>query len=209
MIAQREPLLWLQLIAIGAIPLELLLLSLVLAGADLGPIPAFERLFTWALAVLAPTLVLWQRPADWGSLLLLRRPVKQRSESQRQLSSLQQGLIPRLTLLTGTAALLAVFWWIDQSSILIRDLSPLQGSSRLVTLLTAIPLLALVLWQWHQLTQSLWLLSCSDQSLAQAPSLSDEQLKLERLSLGLSLLNMPELMPKHANTKSDSKTEET
>lgn len=114
MISQREPLLWLQLIAIGAIPIELLLLFLVLAGADLGPIPAFERLLTWALAVLAPTLVLWQRPADWGSLLLLSRPLKERSESQRQLSGLQQGLIPRLTLLIGSAALLAIFWWIDQ-----------------------------------------------------------------------------------------------
>ena len=59
MIAQREPLLWLQLIAIGAIPIELLLLRLVLAGADLGPVPVFERLLTWAVAVLTPTLVLW------------------------------------------------------------------------------------------------------------------------------------------------------
>lgn len=208
MISQREPLLWLQLIAIGAIPIELLLLFLVLAGADLGPIPAFERLLTWAVAVLAPTLVLWQRPADWGSLLLLSRPLKERSESQRQLSGLQQSLIPRLTLLIGSAALLAIFWWIDQSSILARDLSPLQGSSRLITLLTAIPLLALMLWQWHQLTQSLWLLSRSDQALAQAPSLSNDQLKLERLCLGLALLNMPELMPAAANNKSDFKMKE-
>ena len=194
MIAQREPLLWLQLIAIGAIPIELLLLRLVLAGADLGPVPVFERLLTWAVAVLTPTLVLWNRPADWGSLLLLRRPLSQRSEAQRQLSGLQQSLIPRLSLLVGSTALLAMFWWIDQSSILVMDLSPLQGSSRLVTLLTAVPLLALVLWQWQQLTQSLWLLTRSDQELAQAPSLSEEQLQHERLCLGLSLLNMPELL---------------
>ena len=113
MIAKSEPLLWLQLIAIGAIPIELLLLRLVLAGADLGPVPVFERLLTWAVAVLTPTLVLWQRPADWGSLLLLRRPLSQRSEAQRQLSGLQQGLIPRLSLLVGSTALLAMFWWID------------------------------------------------------------------------------------------------
>jgi hypothetical protein len=86
-----------------------------------------------------------------------------------------------------------MFWWIDQSSILVMDLSPLQGSSRLVTLLTAVPLLALVLWQWQQLTQSLWLLTRSDQELSQAPSLSEEKLQHERLCLGLSLLTMPAL----------------
>ena len=34
---RSEPLLWLQCLALGAIPLELLLIRLVLAGADPGP----------------------------------------------------------------------------------------------------------------------------------------------------------------------------
>ncbi|MEB3319686.1 MAG: low-complexity tail membrane protein, partial [Cyanobium sp.] len=40
---RSEPLLWLQLIALGAVPLELLLLLLLLAGADPGPFPWLER----------------------------------------------------------------------------------------------------------------------------------------------------------------------
>ena len=40
---RSEPLLWLQCLALGAIPLELLLIRLVLAGADPGPVPGVER----------------------------------------------------------------------------------------------------------------------------------------------------------------------
>jgi hypothetical protein len=44
MSSRSEPLLWLQLVAIGAIPLELQLLRLILASSDLGPVPPIERL---------------------------------------------------------------------------------------------------------------------------------------------------------------------
>ena len=40
--ARREPLLWLQLLGLAALPLEALLLLLVLAGADPGLFPGFE-----------------------------------------------------------------------------------------------------------------------------------------------------------------------
>ena len=45
--SRREPLLWLQCLAIGVIPLELLLIRLLLAGADPGPVPMVERLLIW------------------------------------------------------------------------------------------------------------------------------------------------------------------
>ena len=74
MITRREPLLWLQLMAVAVIPLELELLRLLLAGPALGPAPALERLLIWGLAVIGPGLLLWRRPADWGSMLLVRLP---------------------------------------------------------------------------------------------------------------------------------------
>ena len=52
--ARREPLLWLQLLGLAVLPLETALLLLVLAGADPGPLPGLERLFTWALGALGP-----------------------------------------------------------------------------------------------------------------------------------------------------------
>ena len=54
MITRREPLLWLQLMAVAVIPLELELLRLLLAGPALGPAPALERLLIWGLAVIGP-----------------------------------------------------------------------------------------------------------------------------------------------------------
>ena len=66
MSARNEPVLWLQLMAIGAIPLELQLLRLILAGSDLGPVPSVERLLCWGIAVVAPAVLLWKRPVDWA-----------------------------------------------------------------------------------------------------------------------------------------------
>ena len=77
--SRREPLLWLQCLALGVIPLELLLIRLLLAGADPGPVPSVERLLTWGVAVLAPAVALWRQPADWGSLLLVRVPTRTRT----------------------------------------------------------------------------------------------------------------------------------
>ena len=48
--SRREPLLWLHCLAIGAIPLELLMMRMLLAGADFGPVPGLERLLLWAIA---------------------------------------------------------------------------------------------------------------------------------------------------------------
>ena len=187
MTARSEPLLWLQLLSIGFIPLELILLRLVLAGSDPGPVPSLERVFIWTVAVLAPSIALWRRPADWGSMLLISLPGRGRSTSQRKLSGLQNDVFNRLGLVTGSIALLLGLWWLDQSSVLVHDFSPLQGSSRLIVMLTCIPLLALLLWQWHQLGQALWLLSRSDQALSEASEVSAEDLPQQRICLGLGL----------------------
>jgi hypothetical protein len=183
-----EPLLWLQLLALGALPLEALLLLLVLAGADPGPVPGLERLLAWGLGVLAPTLVFWRRPADCCSLLLVQVPLGARSDQQRRLASLQEALAPRLLLVAGAALLLPAFWWLDRAAALAATSSPLVESNRFVCLVLAVPLLALVLWQWHQLSQSLWLLSRSPATLAAAAPLSSSSLEGERISLGIPLL---------------------
>jgi hypothetical protein len=191
---RSEPLLWLQLLALAAMPLEALLLLVLLAGADPGPVPILERLLVWGLGVLAPALLLWRRPADCCSLLVVQVPLRARSEQQRRLAALQNALPPRLLLALGGALLLPAFWWLDGVAALAANSAPLEAGHRLLTLLLAIPLLALLLWQWHQLSQSLWLLSRSTASLAEAPPLSTTTLENERLSLGLPLLLLDPLV---------------
>jgi hypothetical protein len=185
---RSEPLLWLQLVALGAIPLELVLLLLVLAGADPGPLPGLERALAWGLGVLAPSLLLWRRPADCGSLLLVQVPAGGRSPLLRHLNTLQQGWPPRILLPLGGALLLAVLWIVDSRAALAAPLSPLDGASRLVTLMLAVPLLALLLWHWQQLGQALWLLSRSPQQVKQAGILDHSATVPKLTSLGLPLL---------------------
>jgi hypothetical protein len=154
-----EPLLWLQCLALGAIPLELLLIRLILAGADPGPVPPVERLLIWAIGVLAPAAALWKRPADWGSLLLVRVPLKERDQAQQALSAKQGGLISRTSVAVAALGSLPLLWWLDDSAVLASEFSPVLGQSRLVTLLISIPVLALMVWQVQQISQALgWLL---------------------------------------------------
>lgn len=188
MTPRSEPLLWLQLMAIGAIPLELLGLLLLLAGADPGPLPGLERLLAWAIGALGPAILLWKRPADVFSLLVVQVPLRARSEAQRTLSALQSPLPLKLAMVGGAAALLPLFWWMDQHAALAASLSPLAASPRLVGLLLACPLLALILWQWQQLSQTLALLRLRPEAMAAATPLTASQLESQRLSLGLPLL---------------------
>jgi hypothetical protein len=190
---RSEPLLWLQLVALGAIPLELLLLLLVLAGADPGPLPGLERMLVWGLGVLVPSLLLWRRPADCGSLLLVQVPAGGRSTLLRHLNALQQGWPPRILLPLGGALLLVALWVLDSRSAMASPLSPLDEPGRLVTLMLAVPLLALLLWQWQQLGQALWLLSRSPQQVEQAAGGEMAAGDARVLSLGLPLLLLPAL----------------
>ncbi len=193
MITRREPLLWLQLMALAVIPLELELLRLLLAGSSFGPSPALERLLVWSLSVVAPGYWLVQRPVDWGSLLLVRQPLSTRQIDQRRISALQQSPVLRIATVFGMVLLLMVFWWIDRSALLVIDLSPLREGSRLTGLLLSGLLLSLLLWQWQQLCSSLWLLTRSDTNVLAVEPLSDEQMRNDRTSFGFGLLTLPTL----------------
>jgi hypothetical protein len=186
--ARSEPLLWVQLIGAGVLPLEGLLLLLLLAGSDPGPVPGLERFLCWGLGALAPTLLLWRRPADVWSLLLLQTPLRARRPLQQRLSRLQDNLGLRLGLALAGAISLPLLWWLDEHAAVASSLSPLSGSPRLVVLLLAALLLALMLWQWQQLLQALWLLSRSPEAVASARPLPQQELEEQRLCLGLPLL---------------------
>ncbi|MCP9802680.1 low-complexity tail membrane protein [Cyanobium sp. T1G-Tous] len=191
---RSEPLLWLQLVALGALPLELLGLVLVLAGADPGPLPGLERLLAWAIGALGPAILLWQRPADVCSLLVIQVPIKARSRAQLSLAALQSSLVLKLLMAAGAAALLPLFWWIDQHAALATPLSPLTASPRFVGLLVACPLLAVITWQWQQLIQASALLIRNPATLPERPPLSLQQLVSQRMSLGLPLLLLKPLL---------------
>ena len=191
--SRREPLLWLQCLAIGVIPLELLLIRLLLAGADPGPVPIVERLLIWGVGVVAPAIALWKRPADWGSLLLLRVPVASRRSDQLILSASEGQWGSRSALVGCTALLLPLLWWLDESAGLIHEFSPLQDSSRLVSLLLTAPLLALLVWQIQQLVQAVLLLVQAPQNDSAAEPWSLDQLRQERTSFGLQVLQFAPL----------------
>ena len=191
--SRREPLLWLQCLAIGVIPLELLLIRLLLAGADPGPVPIVERLLIWGVGVVAPAIALWKRPADWGSLLLLRLPVASRRSDQLILSASEGQWGSRSALVGCTALLLPLLWWLDESAGLIHEFSPLQDSSRLVSLLLTAPLLALLVWQIQQLVQAVLLLVQTPQNDSAAEPWSLDQLRQERMSFGLQVLQFAPL----------------
>ena len=200
--SRREPLLWLQCLALGVIPLELLLIRLLLAGADPGPVPSVERLLTWGVAVLAPAVALWRQPADWGSLMLVRVPTRGRTPDQQTLSARQGGAASSVPLIAAAVLLLPLLWWLDDSAGLISEFSPLNGSSRLLCLLLSMPLLATIVWQLQQLVQAALLLLTGEGETA---AYSAEQLNSERSSFGLQLLQLapldwPEAAPKPTAT---------
>jgi len=191
---RSEPLLWLQCLALGAIPLELLLIRLVLAGADPGPVPGVERFLIWGVGVLGPAVALWRRPADWGSLVLVRQPLTSRSNDQLRISASQNGLSGRVAVVMAALILLPVLWWLDDSAVLASEFSPVSGQSRLVTLLLVSPLLALIVWQLQQLVQAATLLFGSAVTVAPADSaFRADAVATQRTSLGLQLLNLPRL----------------
>ena len=125
---RSEPLLWLQLLGLGVMPLEALLVLLLLAGSDPGPLPQLERLLCWAIGSLAPAFLLWKRPADVWSLLLVQAPPRGRREPQQRLSSMQGTSLLRAGLLLGCGLSLALLWWIDRHAALASAFSPLELS---------------------------------------------------------------------------------
>jgi hypothetical protein len=151
-------------------------------------VPGIERLLCWAIGALAPALLLWQRPADVWSLLLVQTPLRGRRPLQQRLSSLQEALPLKLGLALGAALALPLLWWLDRHAAVASAFSPLAGSPRLVALLLASLVLALMLWQWQQILQTLWLLSRSSATIEAAPAWGQVELERQRLSLGIPLL---------------------
>ena len=191
--ARREPLLWLQLLGLAALPLEALLLLLVLAGADPGPFPGFERVLAWALGALAPAALFWRLPPDLWSLLLVQVPLRGRRPEQLRLSALQGTLLLKLIGAAGAVLLLPLLWWADASAGLAWAWSPFSASPRLVVLLVSVPLLALMLWQWQQLIQAVWMLTRPANLVDQTLPLTQAIAAETRLNAGLPLLLLPPL----------------
>lgn len=191
---RSEPLLWVQLLGLAALPGELLLAFLLLAGGDPGPVPGLERLFCWALGALLPAVLFWRQPPDVWSLLLVQIPMRGRRDLQRRLSGLQAPLAVKLLAAAGALLLLPLIWLIDDRAGLAAAFSPIGSSTRLLGLVLCVPVLAICLWQWNQFWQALWLLSRPAGALeaaAEAAGRSDEPVA-ERLSLSLGL---PLLLP--------------
>jgi hypothetical protein len=175
------------------LPLEALLLLLVLAGADPGPFPSFERVLAWALGALAPAALFWRLPPDLWSLLLVQVPLRGRRPEQLRLSALQGSLPLKLLSAGGAVLLLPLLWWADASAGLAWAWSPLSASPRLVVLLVSVQLLALMLWQWQQLIQALWMLTRSATLVEQTLPLTQAVAAESRLNAGLPLLLLPPL----------------
>jgi len=193
--ARSEPLLWLQLIGLGAIPLELLLVLLLLAGSDPGPFPGLERVLTWALGAVAPSVLLWRMPPDPLSLLLVCTPVRLRTPEQLGFSQQPLGLPLKLLLASGTALLLPLLWWLDTTSVLATSYALLPTPNRWAALVAVAPLLTLMVWQWQQLVQAAVLLGRNHQQTAPplrggGPSVATHH---QPLCLGLPWLRLPAL----------------
>lgn len=186
--ARREPLLWLQLLGLAALPLEILLLFLLFAGADPGPFPGFERLLTWAIGALGSAVLFWRLPPDLWSVLILQVPLRGRRPEQFRLSALQTALPLKVVIALGAALLLPLTWWADSHAGMAWAWSPLSSSPRLVVLLLCIPVLALIQWQWAQVIQSLWMLTRSSSLVDQTLPLTQVQAAEQRLNAGLPLL---------------------
>jgi len=156
---RNEPLLWLQFLSVAVLPLETLLLLMVLANEGPARLPALEHLLIWSIGALLPATLFWQMPPSPFSLLLVQVPSKALNPQQRQLLTPPVHPLPlRLLAASGIVPLLALLSKLDRMAPQAMSWSPLRESPRLVGLVLAAGLLALMLWQWQQGIQSIWLL---------------------------------------------------
>ena len=194
MTARSEPLLWLQLIGLGAIPLELLLVLLLLAGSDPGPFPGLERVLTWAFGAVGPSVLLWRMAPDPFSLLLICTPVRLRTPDQLGFSQQPMGLPLKLLLASGTAFLLPLLWWLDTTSVLATSYALLPTPNRVAALVAVAPLLTLMVWQWQQVAQAALLLARNHQPTLPPPGAGGPPAApRQSLCPGLPWLRLPAL----------------
>ena len=194
MTARSEPLLWLQLIGLGAIPLELLLVLLLLAGSDPGPFPGLERVMSWAFGAVGPSVLLWRMAPDPFSLLLICTPVRLRTPDQLGFSQQPMGLPLKLLLASGTAFLLPLLWWLDTTSVLATSYALLPTPNRVAALVAVAPLLTLMVWQWQQVAQATLLLGRNHQPTLPPPGAGGPPAApRQSLCLGLPWLRLPAL----------------
>ena len=192
--SRSEPLLWLQLIGLGAIPLELLLVLLLLAGSDPGPFPGLERVLTWAFGAVGPSVLLWRMAPDPFSLLLICTPVRLRTPDQLGFSQQPMGLPLKLLLASGTAFLLPLLWWLDNTSVLATSYALLPTPNRVAALVAVAPLLTLMVWQWQQVAQATLLLGRNHQPRLPPPGAGGPPAApRQSLCLGLPWLRLPAL----------------
>jgi len=192
---RNEPLLWLQFLGVAVLPLEALLLLMVLASEGPARLPALEHLLTWSIGALLPATLFWQMPPGPFSLLLVQVPGKALNPQQRQLLTPPVHPLPlRLLAVSGVVPLLALLSKLDRMAPQAMSWSPLRESPRLVGLVLAAGLLALMLWQWQQGIQSIWLLlrpagEPSSEAGETEPSGTKPHHGVgERLTLGIPLL---------------------
>jgi hypothetical protein len=115
-----------RLLVLALLPLELLLLQLILAGADPGPAPLLELSLLWSLAVVAPLTVLLRKKGAG-----------------------------RLVLGIGVALLQApLLIWLDGRAGQAALVTPWHHSSRLAVLLQAGVVLALLQLQLQRMLPS-------------------------------------------------------
>ena len=134
----KEPILWIQLLGLGFIPLEFILLRLILAGAPLGPIPTIQRITVVIIGIITPTIALYKKPADWASFLFFKLPLKGRSIAQHQINNLQLKIIPKLFFLLGIIIIAYYFWLSDKSALLLASISPFKNFSRIINLIKVV-----------------------------------------------------------------------
>ena len=192
--------LWVQQLGFAVLPLEALLLLLVLAGSDPGPLPALERLFCWSIGSVAPALLLWRHPADPWSLVLAQIPARGRTDLQKRLASVRApaALLAGRLLLASLLSLVLLIWC-DNHAAAASAFSPLQNSPRVLSLLLAAAVIALMHWQWQQALLSLWRLTLPPERLA-TQAVAQLEGTSQPLSLGLPLLLFPSLRMKRVAT---------
>jgi len=167
---------------------------LLLAGSDPGPFPGLERVLTWALGAVGPSVLLWRMPPDPFSLLLICTPVRLRSPDQLGFSQQPMGLTLKLLLASGTALLLPLLWWLDTTSVLATSYALLPTPNRVAALVAVAPLLTLMVWQWQQVLQATLLLGRNQQPTLPPPGAGGPTAAPRQpLCLGLPWLRLPAL----------------